>query len=111
MTTQINSAIISGYSFSLEGLKISYTKDGEKFTLTLDSKASCQAFKECGFIEDFTIQDSTGEPVILFTDDQQPLGYGYQLWHDFIKSFPLNMSLLISVLESRQEKKEAELFY
>ncbi len=111
MTTTNNPATICGHSFGLEGLKISFIKDSKKFTLTLDAKATAEAFKQTGFIEDWTPELVTGEPVILYVDNASPLGYGYELWYQFVKSFPLNESLLHSLLEARQESIENAIFY
>src|SRR5437868_4699734 len=102
MTTSSNPAIISGYAFSLEGLKISFTKDRQRTTLSFDPLSTCDILKATGLIEDFT-SDKNAEPVILYTDSQEPQGYGYELWYRFIKSFPVTMDLLQSILERRQE--------
>ena len=102
--TQKQKTVLNGYCLNYDGLKISFTKGGEKSTTTYDPKATCDLFKEIGYIEDFTF-DKNGEPVILFTDNSVPPGYGYELWCNFIKSFPGKESLFLNVIEYKEERK------
>lgn len=110
MQTNVKPAIISGFSFGYEGLKITYTLNYLGFILHLDPKATCEAFKECGFIQDWTI-DKNLEPVILFEVLNDPIGYGYELWCHFIKSFPITIDLLQSVLERKGEQEINQWYY
>jgi len=96
--------IINSFSFTINGLKISFIEDNEKTILSFDPLATCDLFKNIGFIEDFTT-DRNGEPVILFTDKNFPQGYGYELWCDFVKSCPNQKRIAEIIIEHRQEQE------
>jgi hypothetical protein len=78
---------VTDYSLTIEGMKLTMSAANETYVFTNCPKEACQVLKEAGLIEDFTI-DKNGEPVILYTDKNEPKGYGYELWCHFVKSFP-----------------------
>ncbi|MBD0289217.1 MAG: hypothetical protein ICV79_27935 [Flavisolibacter sp.] len=92
---------ITHYSLTTEGLQLSYTFDGQHTNLSLDACSFCELLKEAGAIEDFTT-DGNSEPVILYSDSNEPVGYGYELWCDFIKSFPFNSRVAELLIEHRE---------
>lgn len=100
---------LSGWRLSVDGFSLSYTQDGVSHSTSFDPCATCAFFKDCTLIEDFT-QDSNGEPVILYTDGNEPQGYGYELWHRFAKSFPLCDELAFALLEYKISREESEAF-
>ena len=81
----MNTKILS-FAFNVNGLEIAIINDNGITTKKFDACATCNLLKRFGSIEDFTT-DKNGEPVILFSDNSEPKGYGYQLWCDFVKSF------------------------
>ena len=78
---------IKFFSFSVLGLKVVTSNK----TVTLDPRATCELLQSLNQIDDFT-SDRNGEPVILFVDHQEPTGYGYQMWCDFVKTFRMMKS-------------------
>lgn len=78
------------YFFTINGLTV------ENYSFC--PKATCDLLQQMGLIEDFTT-DRNGEPVILYADSKENQGFGYCLWHDFIKSFFINERVAEMVLE------------
>ena len=93
---------ISSFGLSLEGLQLSYTLDSQTTTVQFDACATCTLLKAAGIIEDFTT-DRNGEPVILYSDSYEPAGYGYELWHRFVHSFPISLRIAEMIIEYREE--------
>lgn len=101
---------VTNYSLTVDGLTITYTFQGQTTTAKYDPMAACDLMKGAGFIEDFTA-DSNGEPVILFSDNREPIGYGYELWCHFVKSFFLTDRVAEMLAEWRERLKNITRFY
>ena len=96
---------IIGFSLSLQGLKIIYQKEDQANSIQYDPCAACDFFKTAGLIEDFTT-DPNGEPIILYTDQDEYHGYGYELWHRFVKSFYLTRRMVELLIEGKESQKQ-----
>lgn len=101
--------ILGRFAFNLDGFCATYAYKGVTTTLTLCPSALCDLLKETGLIEDFTL-DSNSEPVILYTDNKFPPGYGFEYWSAFVKFFPISYKMAIKLLEYREERREHEEF-
>lgn len=92
------------FKFSINGTEIIYASSGEKTRLVLDAAATCEELKSLGAIEDFAI-DRNGEPVVLYSDANEPVGYGFEPWCLFLQSFPFNQRVAEIIVESREDRK------
>lgn len=95
---------INSFSLTITGLQIHYTKDGVNFHNSYDPLATCNVLKDAGLIEDFTM-DKNGEPVFLYSDSNEPQGYGYELWCYFIKSFPMGSEVAQMLIEFKEGRE------
>src|SRR5689334_5916792 len=86
MRNNSNIEILDHYSFNINGLDITYRHDNQTTHLSLCPKATCQLFQDAGLIEGFDF-DENNEPVILFTDNTFPAGYGFDRWNSFVRVF------------------------
>jgi hypothetical protein len=98
------SKVTNPSTLTIDGLTLIYSVNGQKITAKYDAPATCDLLKNAGLIEDFTT-DSNGEPVVLFSDNNTPVGYGYELWCDFIKSFPFCDRVAEMLAEYRENYK------
>jgi hypothetical protein len=96
---------LTGYRLSLDGLTLSYTKNSIYYCASFDPCATCAFLQQASAIEDFTL-DKNSEPVILYSDNNEPQGYGFELWHQFVKSFPLCEKLAFLLLEYKIQREE-----
>lgn len=103
MATVIN---LQKFTFNLNGFTASYSYKGENYTLTLDPAATCQLMQSAGLIEGFDINHATGEPVILFTDNTYPEGYGFGEWASLVVFYHLSYRKAQMMLERKHEAKE-----
>lgn len=94
--------LINSFSFTTEGLKINYTTEGQTTKLSFDAKASADLFQQFGVIEGWDI-DRNGEPVILYTDNQEGIGYGFEMWCQFVSSFGFNEKYALLIVEMRED--------
>ena len=95
---------INSFSLTIAGLQISYAKSGANFITNYDPLATCNLLKDAGLIEDYT-GDKNGEPVILYTDNNEPQGYGFELWCYFVKSFPMGSEVAQMLIEYKEGRK------
>lgn len=100
----MSSAItLKGYALSIDGLQVSYQSCLDRYTLSFDPLATCELFKSVSLIEDFD-RDSNGEPVILFTDTNESQGYGFELWHRFVQSFPFTEQMAALIADGHYQE-------
>ena len=92
------------FTFDVNGFSAKYTYNGQTTTLTLCPAAFCQLLQDAAQIEDFTL-DQNGEPVILYTDNQFPEGYGFEHWCAFVRFFPVSYRMAVKLLQYREERK------
>lgn len=78
------------YSFTITGLTVG--------NHSFDPCATVDLLVQMGLVEDFSI-DRNGEPVILYCDNKEDRGYGFCLWHEFVKTFFINERVAEMVLE------------
>jgi hypothetical protein len=95
------------FNFNCTGLHFSYFANGVRNIVKLDPCATCDLLKSAGLIEDFTT-DRNGEPVILFSDNNEPQGYGYELWFQFVESFPLSNRVIEILAEYREQSRRTK---
>jgi hypothetical protein len=102
---------VNAYSLGLHGLLIIYEYKGQKTTLLLDPKATCQTFEDLRIIESFET-DSNGEPMILWQDKQfgRPV-IEHCLWCEFISSFPCIKRHAEIIIEDRERRKVSRWFH
>lgn len=98
-----------GWRLSLDGFTFSYTKNGVYFSASYDPCAFCNFLKEAGQIEEFA-QDENGEPVILLSAPEHPLGYSYSQWFEVARSYPLCDKLAFSLLQFKIERESHQQF-
>ena len=98
---------IHHYTFNIHGLQIFYTYKGEDTELSLCPGAVCDLLKDTKLIEDFTM-DSNGEPVILYTDNKFPPGYGFEYWSAFVVFFPIPYRMALKLMEYREDRLASE---
>lgn len=101
--------IQGNYTFNLQGLNITYKVGAKTTQIVLCPKATCQLFQDAGLIEGFDI-DQNGEPVILFTDNQFPAGYGFEYWSGFVVFFKLSRKMAAKLMEYREDRKASQTF-
>lgn len=97
--------ILGRFTFDLQGFCATYAYKGETTSLTLCLAALCDLLKETKLIEDFTL-DRNSEPVILYTDNKFPPGYGFEYWSAFVKFFPISYRMGVKLLEWREERRK-----
>lgn len=102
---------VTSYSFSVNGLSITYTFKGQTTTWTLDPKAACDVFQTVGIVEGWDT-DKNSEPVILWQDRM----YGrpvveHCLWVDFVKTFPFIQRHAEIIIEDRERRKASRQFH
>jgi hypothetical protein len=100
---------VTNFTLTVDGLTLTYTFNGQTTTAKYDPSATCSLLKGAGFIEDFTT-DNNGEPVILFSDNNHPVGYGFELWCHFVKSFFLNDRVAQMLAEWKERCKNVARF-
>ena len=96
--------IIGRFTFDVNGFSATYQYRNERTTLTLCPAALCDLLKEAKQIEDFTL-DNNGEPVIFYTDNQFPQGYGFEHWCAFVRFFPLSYRMAVKLIEYRLDRE------
>jgi hypothetical protein len=101
---------VQSFSFSIEGLTVTFTKGISTSTLILCPAATCDLFAQLGAIEGFDL-DKNNEPVILFTDNQygRP-ATGWDVWANFVKRFPLTERMVQIFMEYKEERKAHKRF-
>jgi hypothetical protein len=104
-----NLEILGRFTFNIAGLDITYSYKGQTTHLTLCPKATCDLLKETKLIEDFDI-DSNGEPVILFSDNTYPPGYGFDRWNAFVCSFPISYRMAVKLMTFREDRMASRQF-
>lgn len=82
--------MLLGYSFTIEGLQITYLLKGERRqrTFICDPRHTCELFKELAWIDEAD-QDSNSEPVILvaIVSDKGKTVRDFTTWCDFLRTF------------------------
>lgn len=107
--TNSNLFINGYYRFNHQGLDITYTYKGQTTHLQLCPKATCQLLQDAGLIEGFNL-DENSEPVILFTDNTYPAGYGFDRWNSFVCTFKISHRMAQKIMEFREDRKAHEGF-
>lgn len=101
--------ILGRFTFNIEGFQATYAYRGKTITLSLCPAALCDLLKETKQIEDFTM-DRNGEPVILFSDNSFPPGYGFEYWCAFVRFFPISYRMAVALLQYREDRKDHRRF-
>ena len=99
--------ILNRFYFNLEGFNIVYRYKGQTTHLQLCPKATCQLLQDAGLIEGFDI-DENGEPVVLFTSNEYPQGYGFDRWNSFVCFFPISYRMAARLMEYREDRKASQ---
>lgn len=91
------------FIFDVNGFVAKYSYKGRTTTLTLCPAAFCDLLAEAKQIEDFTL-DGNGEPVILYTCNIFPQGYGFEHWCAFVRFFPISYRMAVALLQYREDR-------
>jgi hypothetical protein len=98
-----------GWRLSLDGFTLSYTKNSIYYCASYDPCAFCNLLKEAGQIEEFA-QDENGEPVVLFSAPEHPLGYTYAVWTEVAHYFPMCDKMAFGLLQFKIERENHQRF-
>jgi hypothetical protein len=109
MSNKLNILLIGTFAFNLKGFDVIYSVKGVRTHLRLCPKATCELLQEAGLIEGFEI-DKNGEPVILFTDNTLPAGYGFDQWASFVCFFKISRQMAVKLMEYREDRKKSRSF-
>ena len=104
MYSKPNILLIGAFTFNLKGFEATYSVNNVRTRLQLCPKATCQLLQEAGLIEGFDI-DENGEPVILFTDNTYPEGYGFGRWASFVCFFKISYQMAIKLIEFKEDRR------